>query len=633
MPRRQPISTKQKKAQLQLKRAIKRGDVEAPEPTDSRRKTKGKGRPLRSAAGAGAGVSNAGDRTPSGVTTRKLESRFKRLEKEWLDHARFVASTTELPRPIPFEATVLDTNSFLREAGTPVTVTSKNESEKEETVGQSNEVKRDESNEKKPKVTMYAPKRPKWRYDQTKKEVEKNEEGLFSKWLREMDTIVEQWQAPPAMATAERDDGTKEEGTSSRETENSIIYKRSPTYFERNLEVWRQLWRVTEISQILLILLDCRAPVLHFPPSLQSYLQALRPTPKVILILTKVDLVTPSHVEAWTKYLSLQNPAARIVHVESYKKRRDPRSDGKDLNDAREKRMPLDPHIPPDSLQDLVSALKGAYNELLTPPPSFSDPKKWKPLVHNGINWDAVLRDPKCQTDENDGGGAAPDTTTIVRENGPRNNQSKEDGDAGDIEGIERMNGPAAQMPSSGTRASSLVDRESGHPVLSDHFQGPNEVDDRVLTIGLIGQPNVGKSSLLNALFGARRVRASKTPGKVLAGVLPISQMASIPSCVQFVCEKMPLEKILGLGHPSSLEKAVEDDKRTWRPGMKAGLESKEEISWTAMDVLTAYALSKGWKTAKAGRPDVNRAGNASLSGGENQGHAHAKRYNYSIEN
>ena len=29
------------------------------------------------------------------------------------------------------------------------------------------------------------------------------------------------------------------------------------------------------------------------------------------------------------------------------------------------------------------------------------------------------------------------------------------------------------------------------------------------------------------------------------------------------------------------------------------------------MDVLAAYAGKKGWVTAKAGRPDVNRAGNA----------------------
>ena len=30
------------------------------------------------------------------------------------------------------------------------------------------------------------------------------------------------------------------------------------------------------------------------------------------------------------------------------------------------------------------------------------------------------------------------------------------------------------------------------------------------------------------------------------------------------------------------------------------------------MDVLTAYAEKKGWVTAKAGRPDVGRAGNSS---------------------
>lgn len=37
------------------------------------------------------------------------------------------------------------------------------------------------------------------------------------------------------------------------------------------------------------------------------------------------------------------------------------------------------------------------------------------------------------------------------------------------------------------------------------------------------------------------------------------------------------------------------------------------------MDILTAYADKKGWVTAKAGRPDVNRAGNASTSTGSYQ--------------
>lgn len=46
--------------------------------------------------------------------------------------------------------------------------------------------------------------------------------------------------------------------------------------------------------------------------------------------------------------------------------------------------------------------------------------------------------------------------------------------------------------------------------------------------------------------------------------------------------------------------------------GKGGGVRMEKGPKWTAMDVMTAYADRKGWVTAKAGRPDVNRAGNAS---------------------
>ncbi len=99
---------------------------------------------------------------------------------------------------------------------------------------------------------------------------------------------------------------------------------------------------------------------------------------------------------------------------------------------------------------------------------------------------------------------------------------------------------------------------------------------------------------------------------QVMAGILPVSQVSAIPSCVYHASLCIPLEETLRLKLPSETGDPIVEDKRTWRTGQTRNIKARE-VSWTAMDIMTAYALSKGWVTAKAAWPDVNRAGNASM--------------------
>jgi hypothetical protein len=98
---------------------------------------------------------------------------------------------------------------------------------------------------------------------------------------------------------------------------------------------------------------------------------------------------------------------------------------------------------------------------------------------------------------------------------------------------------------------------------------------------------------------------------QVLSGILPISRVSAVPACIHHASQLLPLERVFGLTHPT-LSTPTREDKRTWREPRAQDQDKKAEPAWTAMDVLTAYANAKNWVTAKAGRPDVNRAGNAS---------------------
>lgn len=99
------------------------------------------------------------------------------------------------------------------------------------------------------------------------------------------------------------------------------------------------------------------------------------------------------------------------------------------------------------------------------------------------------------------------------------------------------------------------------------------------LIVGLVGYPNVGKSSTINALLGSKRVSVSATPGKtkhfqtlnftehitlcdcpglvfpqfattkaelVCDGVLPIDQMREYTAPMELVCRRVPREILEG---------------------------------------------------------------------------------------
>lgn len=142
--------------------------------------------------------------------------------------------------------------------------------------------------------------------------------------------------------------------------------------------------------------------------------------------------------------------------------------------------------------------------------------------------------------------------------------------------------------------------------------------DNGMLTVGCVGFPNVGKSSLMNALMGRKVVSVSKTPGhtkhfqtifltnnvrlcdcpglvfpssvprniQVLIGSYPIAQLREPFASIQFLAERIDLIKTLNI---------------------------KVEGLWSAAEICEAWALKRCFLTAKAARPDTNRAANSIL--------------------
>ena len=84
------------------------------------------------------------------------------------------------------------------------------------------------------------------------------------------------------------------------------------TPFERNLEVWRQLWRVIERSDVVIQIVDARNPLMFRSEDLGNYVKAVDPKKQNLLLVNKADMMTERQRKLWADYFKKEGIAYKF---------------------------------------------------------------------------------------------------------------------------------------------------------------------------------------------------------------------------------------------------------------------------------------------------------------------------------
>ncbi|XP_057549406.1 GTPase LSG1-2-like [Amaranthus tricolor] len=355
-------------------------------------------------------------------------------------------------------------------------------------------------------ASLRVPRRPPWNVGMTVDELDVNENQAFLAWRRSLAKL--------------------------EENEKLVL-----TPFEKNLDIWRQLWRVVERSDLLVMVVDARNPLFYRCPDLEVYVQEVDEHKRTMLLINKADLLPYTIRQKWANYFHDQG----ILFVFWSAKAASAALEGKKLNVSEH----MQAQEPEDDTKiygrdELLSRLQSEAEEIMR------------------------LR--------------------------------KSDSEA------TSFSDSHSQVRSTGSYAAS------------------NSV-----TVGFVGYPNVGKSSTINALVGAKRAGVTNTPGKtkhfqtliisdkltlcdcpglvfpsftcsryemIACGVLPIDRMTSHREAVQVVADKVPRHLI------EEVYKITLPKPKPYEPQSRPPL---------AAELLRAYCASRGY-TASSGLPDETRA-------------------------
>lgn len=404
------------------------------------------------------------------------------------------------------------------------------------------------------------PRRPHWDESTSPDALQQAEKDSFLEWRRELAQLEE---------------------------EQKLIL----TPFERNLEFWRQLWRVIERSDVVVQIVDARNPLLFRCLDLEAYVKEVSEHKVNMLLVNKADLLTREQRRDWARHFQKEGLRAVFWSALAESDRLDAEEKGMEVDDPECEESDPEEEGQPDN-ED--SAQKGAARE----------------------------EDMKVAAEEEEVDEEGEESAT---EEEQRETVSVDEEDWFTCSEDEQEEGAAVSSSQSSFHNSSrLLHKDELLDMFMAVHSGPRCKDGQ-LTVGLVGYPNVGKSSTINTIFRNKKVSVSATPGHtkhfqtlyvepglclcdcpglvmpsfvstkaemICSGILPIDQMRDHVPAVSHVCQLIPRHVLEGT-YGINIIRPREDEDPDRPP--------------TYEELLMAYGYMRGFMTSH-GQPDQSRS-------------------------